>query len=64
MLKYPPGSITESAKGANLRFGTSSTEVNLIACIDFGKDESNQDFVKDFDTETKRLELATLPALQ
>lgn len=47
-------SITELVTGACVSLGTNSTEGNLTACIDFGKDESNPDFVKDFAKETKR----------
>lgn len=64
ILKYPTKSITELVKGADLSLGACSTEGNLIAYIDFRKDESNQDLIKDFEQETKRLQLATLPALQ
>ena len=49
---------------AHLSPGTSSTEGNLIACIDFEKDESDEDFVKNFAKETKRSQLAALPAPQ
>lgn len=64
ILKYPPESITEPVTGAHLSLGTSSTERNLIACIDFEKDERYQDFVKDFAKGTKRFQLAILPAPQ
>lgn len=64
ILKYPTKSITELVKGADISLGSCSTEGNLIAYIDFRKDESNQDLIKDFEQETKRLQLATLPTLQ
>lgn len=63
-LKYLTKSITELVKGADLSLGTCSIEGSLIAYIDFRKDESNRDLVKDFEQEIKRLQLATLLTVQ
>lgn len=63
-LKYLTKLITELVKRADLSLGTCSTEGNLIVYIDFGKDESNQDLIKDFEQETKRLQPATLLLVQ
>lgn len=47
--KYPSESITELVTGTHLSLGPSSTEGNLIACLDFlRKDESDEDIAKDF----------------